>query len=96
MTDIDTQLALVPVSLQMFLEPTVKTEGRVAVWGQNFITACRPRSGVLPRQMGLAIQRDHRFEAKYTYSRTQNYKYYFLDSKSGNDVAYTFGTLDTI
>lgn len=61
MNDIDTQLALVPARVQMFLGTIVKIEERVAVWGQNLITACRPRSGVLPRQMGLAIQRHHRF-----------------------------------
>jgi len=55
-TDIDSQLALVPASLHTFLRPIVKTDERVAIWGQNFITACRPRSGVLPHQMGLAIQ----------------------------------------
>ena len=65
MTDIDSQLALVPASLQMFLRPIVKTDERVAVWGQNFIKAYRPRSGVLPHQMGLAIQLDHRFGSKW-------------------------------
>lgn len=59
MTDIHSQLALVPESLQLFLKPIVKTDERVAVWGQNFIKASRPRSGVLPYQMGLAIQLDH-------------------------------------
>ena len=61
MADIKSQLSLVPESLQMFLRPIVKTDERVAVWGQNFITACRPRSGVLSYQMGLAIQLNHRF-----------------------------------
>ncbi|KAI4802446.1 hypothetical protein KUCAC02_020282 [Chaenocephalus aceratus] len=65
MTDIQSQLALVPESLQMFLRPIVKTDERVAIWGQNFIKACRPRSGVLPYQMGLAIQLDHRFGSKW-------------------------------
>jgi len=37
MTDIDSQLALVPASLQTFLRPIFKTDERVAVWGQNFI-----------------------------------------------------------
>ena len=55
MTDIPGQMALLPDSLQMFLRPIVKTDERVAIWGQNFIKACRPRSGVLPYQMGLAI-----------------------------------------
>uniref|UniRef100_UPI00358E900A uncharacterized protein n=1 Tax=Myxine glutinosa TaxID=7769 RepID=UPI00358E900A len=108
MTDIDSQLTLVPASLQMFLRPIVKTDERVAVWGQNFIKACRPRSGVLPHQMGLAIQLDHRFGSKWmlnkfhrlgyteSYTETQNYKYCFLNSRSGDDVPDTSGTLDTI
>ena len=108
MADIDSQLALVPASLQMFLRPIVKTDERVAVWGQNFIKACRPRSGVLPYQMGLAIQLDHRFGSKWmlnkfhrlgyseSYSELQNYKYCFLNSRNGDDAPNTSGTLDTI
>ncbi len=56
MTDISSQLELIPESLQIFLRPIVKTDEKVAVWGQNFIKACRPQSGVLPYHMGLAIQ----------------------------------------
>lgn len=108
MADIDSQLALVPASLQMFLRPIVKTNERVVVWGQNFIKACRPRSGVLPHQMGLAIQLDHRFGSKWmlnkfhqlgyteSYSEIQNYKYCFLNSRSGIDSPDTSGILDTI
>lgn len=108
MTDIQSQLSLVPESLQMFLRPIVKTDERVAVWGQNFIKACRPRSGVLPYQMGLAIQLDHRFGSKWminklhrlgyteSYSETQNYKYCFLNDRNGDGIPDTSGTLDTI
>ena len=108
MTDIDSQLTLVPASLQMFLRPIAITDERVAVWGQNFIKACRPRSGVLPYQMGLAIQLDHRFGSKWmlnkfhrlgyteSYTEIQNYKYCFLNSRSGDYFPYTSGTLDTI
>ena len=39
MTDISSQLALVPESLQMFLRLIVKTDERVAIWWQNFIKA---------------------------------------------------------
>ena len=90
MTDIDSQLTLVPASLQMFLRPIVKADERVAVWGKNFIKACRPRSGVLPHQMGLPIQLANRFGSKWmlnkfhrlgyteSYKETQNYKYCFL------------------
>ena len=108
MTDIYNQLALVPESLQMFLRLIVKIDERVAVWGQNFIKACRPWSGVLPHQMWLAMQLDHRFVSKwmpnklhwlgYTESclETQNYKYCFLNSRGGNGTPDTSGTLDTI
>jgi len=108
MTSIDSQLAFVPTSLQTFLRPIVKTDERVAVWGQNFIKACRPRSGVLPHQVGLDIQFYHRFWSKWmlnklhwlgytkSYSETQNYKYCFLNSRSGDDAPDTAGTLDTI
>ena len=108
MADIDSQLALVPASLQMFLRPIVKTDERVAVWWQNFIKACRPRSGVLPYHMGLAIQLSHRFGSKWmlnkfhrlgyseSYSELQNYKYCFLNSRNGDDAPDTSGTLDTI
>ncbi|KAI4804826.1 hypothetical protein KUCAC02_026439, partial [Chaenocephalus aceratus] len=108
MTDIQSQLALVPESLQMFLRPIVKTDKRVAIWGQNFIKACRPRSGVLPYQMGLAIQLDHRFGSKWmlnklhqlgyteSYSETQNYKYCFLNDRNGDGIQDTSDTLYTI
>jgi len=47
MSDITSQLVLVPDSLQLFLRPILKTDERVAIWGQNFIKACRPQSVVL-------------------------------------------------
>ena len=108
MTDIDSQLTLVPASLQMFLRPIVKTDESVAVCEQNCIKACRPRSGVLSHQMGLSIQPDHRFRSKWmlkkfhrlgyteSYTETQNYKYCFLNSRSRDDVPDTSGTLYTI
>ena len=95
MTNISSQLELVPESLQIFLRPIVKTDEKVAVWGENFIKACRPRSGVLPYHMGLAIQLDHRFGSKWmlnrlhqlgyteSYAKTHNYKYCFLGNKNG-------------
>ena len=107
MTDIDSQLTLVPASLQMFLRPIVKTDGRVSVLRLNFIKACRPQSGVLPHQMGLPIQLDHRFGSKWmlnkfhwleytSYTKTQNYKYCFPNSRSREDAPDTSGTLDII
>ena len=35
MTDIPSQLALVPESLRMFLKPILKTDERVAIWGKT-------------------------------------------------------------
>ena len=40
-TDIAKQLEIVPANLQMFLRPILKTDERVAVWGQKFMKACR-------------------------------------------------------
>ena len=65
MTDISGQLALVPESLQMFLRPFVKTDEKLAIWGQNFIKAYLPRSGVIPYHMGFALQLDHKFGSKW-------------------------------
>ena len=108
MTDISSQLALVPESLQMFLRPIVKTDERVAVWGQNFVKAYRPRSGVLPYQMGLATQLDHRFGSKWmlnkfhrlgyteSYAETQSYKYCYLNEKNGVGISGASGALGTI
>lgn len=108
MTDIPNQLALVPESLQMFLRPILKTDERVAIWGQNFIKAYRPRSGVLPYQMGLAIQLDHRFGSKWmlnklhrlgyteSYAETQSYKYCFLNDRNAVSISDASGGLDTI
>ncbi len=107
MTDISSQLALVPESLQMFLRPIVKIDERVAIWGQNFIKAYRPRSGVLPYQMGFAIL-DHRFGSKWllnklhrlgyteSYAETQNYKYCFQIDRNGVGISDSSGVLDTI
>ncbi len=108
MTDIPSHLALVPESLQMLLRPIVKTDERVATWGQNFIKAYRPRSGVLPYYMGLAIQLDHRFGSKWlinkfhqlgyteSYSEIQRYKYCFLNDNNRVGITDNFGILGTI
>ena len=61
----------------MFLRPIVKTDVRVATWGQNFIKAYQPQSGVM---LGLAIQLDHRFGSKWLLNKfhrlgyTQSYR----------------------
>ena len=105
MADIPSQLELVPESLQMFLRPIVKTDEKVAIWGQNFIKAYRPRSGILPYQMGLAIQLEHRFGSKWmlnklhrlgyteSYAETQNYKYCFLNDRNGVGISNVLGTI---
>ena len=58
--------------------------------------------------MRLAIQFDHRFGSTWvhnklhhlgyteSYSETQNYKYCFLNSRSGDDAPATLGTFDII
>ena len=91
----------------MFLRPILKTDERVAIWGQNFIKACRPRSGVLPYQIGLAVQLDHRYGSKWmldklhrlgyteSYSETQNYKYCFLNERNRFVISDTSITLDS-
>ena len=108
MANISSQLVLVPESLQMFLRPILKTDEKVAIWGQNFIRSYRPRSGVLPYQMGLAIQLDHKFGSKWmlnklhrlgyskSYAELQNYKYCFLNNKKRVGTSNSSGTLDTI
>ena len=90
-TDIPSQLALLPESLGMFLKSLLNTDEWVATWGQNFIMAYRRRSGVVSYRMGLAIQMDNRFGYKwlrnklhrlgYTESdaETKKYKYCFLN-----------------
>jgi len=75
MTDIPSELALVPESLHMLLRPIVKTDERVAIWEQNFIKACQPRSGVLPYQMGFAIQLDLRFGSKWMLNKLNQLGY---------------------
>ena len=92
----------------MFLKPLAKTDERVAIWGQNFMKAYPPRSGVLPYQMGLAIQLDHRFRSKWminklhwlgyteSYAETQRYKYCFLNDRNGVGISDASGTLATI
>ena len=108
MGNISSQLALVPESLQMVLRPILMTDEKVAIWGQNFIKAYRPRSGVLPYQMGLAIQLDHKFGSKWmldklhrlgcseSYAELHNYKYCFLNNKKRVGTSNSSGTLDTI
>ena len=96
MADPLNQLFMIPLSLQWFLDGIVKDKGKVTVWGQNIISMCRPRSGILPRNLALAIQLDHKFGSKWlieelhsygycvSYSELQNYKYCHLKNKEAN------------
>ena len=93
MTNLDSQLALIPQSLKLFLEPLLKTKKRVAAWGQNIIKTSRPRSGVMPFTMHFVLQADHRFGSKWlidelhtvgfceSYHEVGNYKYCYLRNK---------------
>lgn len=65
MTNTESQLALIPDSLQQLLKPIVKTDEKVGVWGQNLLKAYRPRSGMMPSHLGLTIQLDHKFGSKW-------------------------------
>lgn len=99
MVNISSQLALVPESLQMFLRPILKTDEKVAIWGQNFIKAYRPRSGV------FAIQFDHKCGSKWMLNKLhrlgysdelQNYRSSFLNKKKRVGTSISSGTLNTI
>ena len=98
MTNLESQLALVPESMKLFLQPLIKTEKRIAAWGQSIIKTCRPRSGVLPFTMRFALQIDHRFGSKWlieelhsfglceSYHVVGNYKYCYLRNKLKLDM----------
>ena len=95
MTNTQNQLALIPNSLQKLLKPIVKSDEKVAVWGQNLLKAYRPRSGVMPSQLGLTIQLDHMFGSKWlidrchhlgyseSYAELHRNKYCYLNVKNG-------------
>ena len=86
MADLDTQLSLIPESLKLLLIPLLKTEKRVAPWGQNIIKTSLQRSGILPFQMGLAIQMEHKFGSKWLLNELHSlgYSRLFQIACSGN------------
>ena len=43
----------VPDSLLYFLNRFTKSDKKAQIWGQNFVRAVRPRSGVMPYSLGL-------------------------------------------
>ena len=55
MTDNNAQLNMVPTSLKLLLKPLVKTDERVAAWGQAMVKLIRPQSGSLPSSLALSI-----------------------------------------
>ena len=79
-----------PPELTCFLSFFLKNPDLVDVWGQNFVKAVRPKSGVLPFQLGLAVQLDHKFGSKWltnrlhylklaeSYDELQNFKWCLL------------------
>ena len=64
---------LVPEYLRLFLSFFVKGDVQ-DIWAQNFIKSVRPRSGVLPCQLGLAVQLDHQFGSKWLIDRLHRMK----------------------
>lgn len=98
MTNTESQLALIPDSLKQLLKSIVKTDEKVAVWGQNLLKAYRPRSGVMPSHLGLTIQLDHKFGSKWlierchrlgyseSYAELHRYKYCYLSVKNGRSI----------
>lgn len=59
----------VPEELKYFLSFFIENEELQDVWGQNFVKALRPKSGVMPFQLALAIQMDHKFASKWLVDR---------------------------
>ena len=89
MTDIPSQLVLLPESLRIFLKPILKIDERVATWGQNFMKAYRPRSGIVPYQIGFAIQLDHIFESTWLLNKLHRFGYTesYAETQTTNTVS---------
>ena len=65
----------VPGILKYFLSFFLESDTLQEIWGQNFVKAIRPRSGVLPYQLGLTVQLDHHFGSKYLIEKLHSLKY---------------------
>ena len=63
--DTDRQLELLPESGKILLKRILKSDVKVAFWGQNLIQCSRPRSEVVPLPLRFALQLDHRFSSKW-------------------------------
>ena len=87
MIDPDRQPELVPESAKLLLRPLLKSDIKIAVWGQNLIRCSRPRSGVVLLSLKFALQLSRRFGSKWllndlrsfglgeSYNETSQYKY---------------------
>ena len=99
MASVEEQLNLIPESLKTFLEPIVKSVDKLATWSQNLLKAYKPRSAIMPSQLGLTIQLDHKFGSKWlidrlhrlgyceSYVELHNYKYCSINSKDSSEAA---------
>ena len=93
MIEPDRQLELVPESVKLLLRLLLKSDIKVAFWGQNLIRCSRPRSGVVSLPLRFALQLDHRFGSKWllnelhlfglceSYNETSQYKYNYIRNK---------------
>ena len=89
----DRQLELVPKSEKLLLRPLLKSDIKVAFWGQKLIRCSRPRSGLIPLRQRLDVQLDCRFGSKWllnelhsfglceSYNETSQYKYNYIRNK---------------
>ena len=89
----DRQLELVHESVKLLLRPLLKSDIKVAFWGQNLIRCSRIRSGVAPLPLRFALQLDHRFGFKWllnelhsfgfceSYNETSQYRYNYIKNE---------------
>lgn len=64
----------VPEVLRLFLSYFLTGDSLIDTWAQNIIKASRPRSGIMPAQLGLAVQLDHQFGSKWLIERMHRLK----------------------
>ena len=55
MIDPDRKLELLPESVKFLLRLLLKSDIKVAFWGQKLILCSRPRSGLLPLPLRFAL-----------------------------------------